>query len=181
MNEINKEIERRKVSFENEFNHFVYEDFLWWDYIPEVYKKVLCQKIHIQKSNNTIRKGFHINRTILNEVIDLMGEIDEVDFVQRNFDARASNNTRLKNDALRGEYEMRAIPLQCLSCQVDDGERGKCLGNDEGEVFEEIVWNFIVVSNGCHCGHQHQAWFHEPPPMWVQIEHQHFVVVEVFH
>ena len=82
LNEINKEIERRKVSFENEFNHFVYEDFLWWDYIPEVYKKVLCQKTHIQKSNNTIRKGFHINRTILNEVIDLMGEIDEVDFTE---------------------------------------------------------------------------------------------------
>jgi integrase len=82
LNEIEKEIERKILSIENECNHFVLEEYLWWDYIPEVYKNILCQKIHSQKYNNTIRRGFHINRTILNEVIDLMGEIDEVDFIE---------------------------------------------------------------------------------------------------
>ncbi len=82
LNEINKEIDKRKVLIESECNYLVWEEELWWDYVPEEYKNILCQNIKFNKDNNTIKKGFYINRTILNQVTELMGEIDEGDFTE---------------------------------------------------------------------------------------------------
>lgn len=80
LNEINKELEKRKVLIERDYEYFIHEEFLWWEYVPEVYKKILCQNPHTRKVDNTLIKGFYINRSLINEVEVLMGEIDEVDF-----------------------------------------------------------------------------------------------------
>ena len=52
---------------------------------------------------------------------------DQIDFVQRNFDTLAGNDARLKNDALRGEHEMRAIPDDDLGNHVDGTKCGEYL------------------------------------------------------
>ena len=76
---------------------------------------------------------------------------------------------------------MRAIPLQRLQSQIQHGENGQDLRNDEGKVFEEIIRNAMGVCQRGEGGNDDYDRLHEPPPMRVQIEHQHFVVAEVFH
>ena len=105
---------------------------------------------------------------------------DQIDFVQRNFDTLAGNDARLENDALRGEHEMRAIPDDNLGNHVDGGKCGKYLGNDERKFGKELVGNALAIGDtgkGCH---EHDVGLDEPPPMRMQIEHQYFVVIEVF-
>jgi hypothetical protein len=55
------------------------------------------------------------------------------------------------------------------------------LRNDEGKVFQEIIRNAMGVCQRGEGGNDDYNWLYEPPPMRVQIEHQHFVVAEVFH
>ena len=94
LNEINKELEKRKVLIEREYEYFIHEEFLWWEYVPEVYKKILCQNPHTRKVDNTLIKGFYINRSLINKVQVLMGEIDEVDFSE-------SKNLKEINEVLK--------------------------------------------------------------------------------
>ena len=76
---------------------------------------------------------------------------------------------------------MRAIPLQRLQDQVQHGESDQDLRDDEGKVFKEIIRNAMGVCQRGEGGNDDCNRLYEPPPMRVQIEHQHFVVVEVFH
>lgn len=118
----------------------------------------------------------------VNEALEhALVKVHDIDFVQRNFNTLAGDDSRLENDALRREHEMRAIPLQRLQGQVQHGENGQDLRSDEGEVFEEIVRNAMGVCQRGEGDNDDDDRLHEPPPMRVQIEHQHFVVAEVFH
>ena len=83
LNDINKELERRKLRIEKEYEYFVHEEFLWWEYVPEVYKNILCKNTHTRKNLNTSMKGFLITKSLLDEVQNIMGEINEDDFTEK--------------------------------------------------------------------------------------------------
>ena len=76
---------------------------------------------------------------------------------------------------------MCAIPLQRLHRYVHYGQRREHLRNNEGQVAKEIVRYAMGVCQRGEGGNDDDDRLHEPPPMRVQIEHQHFVVAEVFH
>ena len=76
----NRNIERQQQHILDEINHFVPKDRLWWDYIPTEFKEILQSNQGEIKVSNTLRKGFYINKSILNIVSEKLGNIDESDF-----------------------------------------------------------------------------------------------------
>jgi len=80
LNNVNRELESKREIVNRDIDYFMSYDLLWLEYIPEKYKTILCKKQHSQKYDNTVIKGFKINSSILKEIQESMGEIDEFDF-----------------------------------------------------------------------------------------------------
>jgi integrase len=82
LDEVNSELERKRVIVNRDIEYFIPSDLLWIEYIPESYKKILCQNQVSKKVDNTLIKGFNINNSILEDLEQLMGVIDDFDFTE---------------------------------------------------------------------------------------------------
>jgi integrase len=82
LDEVNSELERKRVIVNRDIEYFIPNDLLWIEYIPETYKKILCQNQVSKKVDNTLIKGFNINNSILEDIEQLMGVIDDFDFTE---------------------------------------------------------------------------------------------------
>jgi integrase len=115
---VEEEIENKRTVVNRDVNYFVLSEYLWWEYVPEQYKTILQRNPHTRKVNNTMVKGFHINSSCLDEVRELMGEVDEFDYVEskrlseineelKNLKYSISKDPSLKNEEekLRLRYE----------------------------------------------------------------------------
>jgi integrase len=166
----NRNIERQQKHILDDINHFVPKDRLWWDYIPTEFKEILQSNQGETKVSNTLRKGFYINKSILNIVSEKLGNIDEYDFQnQGNLNKihdrilkyrqhkEETNNQDIKDDC---DIELRRIELFIkkffLKLLVDDYNyfsdsilktREKRL-NEFSENKHKIICNMIkIVSN----------------------------------
>ena len=79
---INREIETRKVFIEKDIEYFVRQENLWWDYVSDSYKEILFRNPKSKKEDNTVFHGYLINKKQLDEVSEMMGEVDENDFLE---------------------------------------------------------------------------------------------------
>jgi len=164
LNEINKELEKRKVLNERDYEYFIHEEFLWWEYVPEVYKIILCQNPHTRKVDNTLIKGFYINRSLLNEVEVLMGEIDEVDFseskslkeineVLKSFKFSSNINPRIRDEEERTRLRYgRFIKKYFLKLLLEDYNEleiklriGKNVISEEIELRKHNIINEMIM------------------------------------
>jgi len=82
LDEVNRELERKRVIVNKDIEYFIPSDLLWIEYVPETYKKTLCQNQVSKKVDNTLIKGFNINNSILEDIEQLMGVIDDFDFTE---------------------------------------------------------------------------------------------------
>ena len=82
LDEVNSELERKRVIVNRDIEYFIPNDLLWLEYIPETYRKILCQNQVSKKVDNTLIKGFNINNSVLENIGQLMGEIDDFDFTE---------------------------------------------------------------------------------------------------
>lgn len=166
----NRNIERQQKHILDDINHFVPKDRLWWDYIPTEFKEILQSNQGETKVSNTLRKGFYINKSILNIVSEKLGNIDEYDFQnQGNLNKihdrilkyrqqkEETNNQDIKDDC---DIELRRIELFIkkffLKLLVDEYNyfsdsilktREKRL-NEFSENKHKIICNMIkIVSN----------------------------------
>jgi integrase len=79
---IEQEIENKRMGVERDVQYFVAEEYLWWEFVPEEFKQVLQINPHSRKVNNTLIRGFHINKQTLDKVLSSLGEVDEFDFFE---------------------------------------------------------------------------------------------------
>jgi hypothetical protein len=79
---LNKEIEIRKVNVERDIEYFVRQENLWWDYVSESYKEILFRHPTTRKENNTLFHGYMIDKSQLDEVSEMIGEVDDNDFLE---------------------------------------------------------------------------------------------------
>jgi integrase len=79
---INREIKTRKVFIEKDIEYFVRQENLWWDYVSDSYKVILFRNPKSKKENNTVFHGYLINKKQLDEVSEMMGEVDDNDFLE---------------------------------------------------------------------------------------------------
>lgn len=79
---IEQEMENKRIGVQRDVQYFVAGEYLWWEYVPEEFKQVLQRNPHTRKVNNTLIRGFHINRQTLDEVLSTLGEVDDFDFFE---------------------------------------------------------------------------------------------------
>jgi integrase len=84
LKELEREVEVKRQNTEFDYELFIKEEYLWWEFVSDSYKEILFRNITRKKDNNTLYSGYNINGSQLLEVRELMGEIDETDFSENN-------------------------------------------------------------------------------------------------
>jgi len=112
---IEQEIENKRASVERDVQYFVAGEYLWWEFVPDEYKLILQRNPHSRKVNNTIINGFHINKQTLDEVLHIMGEVDEFDFFESkklidiNEELKKIKFSNVQDDLLKSEQEQTRL------------------------------------------------------------------------